>query len=99
MPSKDKDDLDRRIKAAREEFEDDYNPKPATNQYARGANIGYEFLAYVISGGLLGFAIDKLVGSAPWGILGGFIFGLIAGVYRADRRMKASVENNNKKPL
>ncbi|MEM6781765.1 MAG: AtpZ/AtpI family protein [Pseudomonadota bacterium] len=88
MPSENKDDLEDRIKAARDEFEEDYNPKPVENQHTRGANIGYEFLAYVISGGLVGYLVDHFAGTAPWGILGGFILGLIGGVYRADRRMK-----------
>lgn len=88
MPSEDKEDLEERIKAARDEFEDDYNPKPVENTHATGANIGYEFLAYVLSGGLLGYLCDRFLGTAPWGILIGFILGLIGGVYRADRRMK-----------
>jgi len=56
--------LDKELKAARQEFEEDYNPKPKKNYHSEGSSIGYEFLAYVVSGGLLGYGIDHFTGGA-----------------------------------
>lgn len=98
MPADPSDELEKRIKAAREEFDEDYNPKPSTNSLEiSGANVGYEFLAYVISGGLLGYLLDRFVGTAPWGILLGLIFGLVAGVFRANDRMKQKGQKSTEK--
>ncbi len=98
MPSDPNDDLESRIKAAREEFDDDYNPKPPKHlNDVGGANVGYEFLAYVISGGLVGYLLDRFVDIAPWGILLGLIFGLVGGVYRANDRMKQKTQKSTEK--
>lgn len=82
------DKLEEELKAARAEFEEDYNPKPKVSAESDGANVGYEFLAYVISGGLLGFGIDKFFDTLPWGMMGFIVFGFVAGVFRANKRMK-----------
>ncbi len=87
--------LQKDLKAARDEYEQDYNPKPIPNTHSEGASIGYEFLAYVISGGILGYALDYFLGWTPFGLMGGMIFGLIAGVFRANHR----TQNANKKPI
>lgn len=87
------DDFEERLKAARSEFEDDYNPKPKVQHHA-SANIGYEFLGYVISGGLAGFFADKYLGIAPWGIMGGIVLGFVGGVFRANARTKALQSQN-----
>ena len=44
--------------------------------------IGTEFAIVVAGGGLLGWVIDKLAGTEPWGILIGFGFGLVYGFTR-----------------
>lgn len=80
--------LDAELKSARKEFEDDYNPKPKENHSSKGANIGYEFLAYVISGGFLGYVIDYFVNSMPLFFLIGLVMGFVGGVYRANERQK-----------
>lgn len=88
MSDQDKiDKLEKELKAARAEFEEDYNPKPKENHGSEGANMGYEFLAYVISGGLLGFGIDKFFDTLPWGMMVFIVFGFVAGVIRANKRM------------
>jgi ATP synthase protein I len=89
--------LDKELKAARQEFEDDYNPKPKQNYHSEGASIGYEFLAYVVSGGLLGYGIDHFMGWAPFGLMVGMVFGLVGGVFRANHRTKQSHKKTVKK--
>lgn len=82
--------LDAELKAARAEFEEDYNPKPIANSHSQGSSIGYEFLAYVISGGLIGYFLDKYLGIAPFGFMTFIIGGFVAGVLRANARTKQS---------
>jgi len=82
-------DLEARLKAARQEFDEDYNPKPKTHNKVTSANIGYEFLGYVFSGGFVGFMADKYLGIAPWGIMAGMLLGFVGGVFRANARSKA----------
>lgn len=84
--------LQQDLKAARDEYEEDYNPTPVPNTHSEGASIGYEFLAYVISGGIFGYMIDYFTGWVPFGLMMGMIFGLIAGVFRANKRMKKAAK-------
>ncbi len=83
--------LDKALKAARQEFEEDYNPKPdpaiASSGGIDSSSVAYEFLAYVISGGILGYVIDLFSGFFPWSIMAGILLGLVAGVFRANYRM------------
>lgn len=84
--------LQKDLKTARAEYEEDYNPKPATDVKSEGASIGYEFLAYVVSGGILGYAIDYFAGTMPWGLMLCMILGLVGGVFRANSRMKKAAK-------
>jgi len=89
------DELEEELKAAREEFNEDYNPKPKESTGTEGANIGYEFLAYVISGGVLGYAIDKFLDTLPFGMMLFIVFGFVAGVYRANKRTQERYKNSD----
>lgn len=98
IPSHDDDDnalsdLEKRLSEAKKEFDEDYNPKPLENTHSEGASIGYEFLAYVISGGVLGYGFDYLVGTMPFGLMIFMVFGFVAGVYRANSRTKKMNED------
>ncbi len=87
--------LQAELKDAREEYEEDYNPKPAPDTHSEGASIGYEFLAYIISGGLLGYGLDYLTGWVPFGLMVGMILGMVGGVFRANHRTQQA---NKKRP-
>jgi ATP synthase protein I len=52
-----------------------------------GMRAGSEFLAYVIAGGLLGWAIDHFVGTMPWGMVVMILLGFGMGIYRANKRL------------
>lgn len=102
MPINSNDDpklqkLDAELKSARAEYEQDYNPQPKENHSSAGANIGYEFLAYVISGGVLGYGIDYFANSMPLFFMIGLVFGFVGGVYRANKRQKELNQKNQKK--
>lgn len=90
-------DLESRIEAARAEYEEDYNPKPKPKFQGGNDTAGYEFLASVFSGGLIGYLIDHFAGTLPWGMLIFLILGFWAGVMRANRRMKSNTKNDTQK--
>jgi ATP synthase protein I len=85
--------LEDRLKAARKEFDEDYNPPDISEkEMSDSSRVGYEFLAHVIAGGLIGYGIDKLFDTMPWGIMFMIIMGFVSGIYRANKVMK----KNNK---
>ena len=57
----------------------------------QGSNSGYSFLAIVIAAGLIGFAIDKFVGSQPWGMLGFLVIGIVYATYKAQLAMQSPI--------
>ena len=98
-PSNDDDKLDNleeRLAAAKKDFDEEYNPKPVEDTHSEGASIGYEFLAYVVSGGILGYGFDHFLGTVPFGLMIFMVFGFVAGVYRANHRTKQQQENSGK---
>ena len=44
-----------------------------------------EFMAGIIAGAGLGFAIDKVAGSSPWGLMILTVLGFLAGIYNVMR--------------
>lgn len=84
------DDLDKKLKEARADYADGKDEKVPESDAGTGSNIGYEFLAYVISGGIVGYVVDRFAGTLPWGLIIFIILGFVAGVYRANERMKNS---------
>lgn len=84
--------LEDELKAARKEFDEDYNPPIESEEMDDSSRVGYEFLAHVIAGGLLGYGFDKLFDTLPWGIMFMIIMGFVSGIYRANKVMK----KNNK---
>lgn len=67
------EDLEKRLKAARQGFDEDYNPKPDKKFQEKYNNDGYKYLAYIIAGFIFGFGIDKLFNISPIGIVIGVI--------------------------
>jgi ATP synthase protein I len=78
-------------------------PPPQDPFYAglsQAVRIGTELLAALIVGGGLGWAIDTyLLGSTPWGLVVGLMFGAAAGVrsaYRAAQQWQDSSDDSSK---
>jgi ATP synthase protein I len=58
---------------------------------AEGMRMATEFVAAIIVGGLIGWALDRWFGTTPWLFLGFFLLGCVAGVLnlmRAYERMR-----------
>ena len=77
-------------------------PHPQDPLYAglsQAVRIGTDLLAALIVGGGLGWAVDTyLLGSTPWGLVVGLIFGVAAGIrnaYRSAQRWQNSSSSSD----
>ena len=52
-----------------------------------GLRLGVELVAAVFVGTALGWALDKSLGTRPWGIVVGFLLGIVVGMYDVFRVM------------
>lgn len=75
--------LDQELKAARQEFEDDYNPKSKADEenVGLGARAGVELVGAVIGGALVGYGIDYYFETSPIFFLSFTVLGIITGFY------------------
>jgi len=60
-----------------------------------GANTGYSFIATVIAAGVIGYAIDKFFPTAPWGLLGFLIIGIVYATYKAQMAMQETSKSSS----
>jgi ATP synthase protein I len=74
------DALEARLKAAREREDQRNRPKVqgADANYRSGNRALASLLGGIIGGLVIGFAIDALAGSAPWGLLTGLFLGTVS---------------------
>jgi len=52
----------------------------ASSGLAQAFRLSSEFVAGVVAGGIVGFLVDKLFGSSPWGLIVFLLLGFAAGV-------------------
>ncbi|MCB1591639.1 MAG: AtpZ/AtpI family protein [Alphaproteobacteria bacterium] len=98
----DKDDFAKRLQAARTEFQKMEEqtgraaPSDKTDEGAiRSGRAGSELLGSIFAGALLGFLIDKVLPTAPWGLIGMMVLGMVSGVLRANAAMQKNNKNNS----
>ena len=60
----------------------------ATEGERRGARAGSEFLASILGGAIIGYGIDWLFLTKPWGMILFMILGFVSGTYRANATMQ-----------
>ena len=92
------DELDARIRAAREREAEKTSDGPGRRAASSGIGLGMrlsiEFVAGVAVGVGLGYVLDRLIGTTPWLMVLFLLLGGAAGVmnaYRAARGMDATV--------
>ena len=74
--------LESELKAARQEFEDDYNPESKVDENMnQGARAGVELVGAIIGGALLGYGIDYVFETRPIFFLIFILLGSITGFY------------------
>jgi F0F1-type ATP synthase assembly protein I len=59
--------------------------------WVRHSGVGLELAGATAGLALLGYWIDGRFGTAPWGILGGVVIGLVGGLYNLVRESLAAV--------
>lgn len=86
------DDFDARLRAARRRHGLDHARDEEADAVGRGLGLGMriavEIVAALIVGGVLGFLLDRWLGSSPWLLLLGLLLGAgaaVLNVYRAVR--------------
>ena len=60
-------------------------PPSASSGYAVAARLASEFVAAVIVGAALGWGLDKVAGTSPWGLISLLLLGFAAGVVNVIR--------------
>ncbi|TVR44433.1 MAG: AtpZ/AtpI family protein [Planctomycetota bacterium] len=60
----------------------DSRPAHATNGHWQGLHVGYVLAASVMIGLGIGYGIDVWLDSLPWGMVGGALFFIAAGLYQ-----------------
>ena len=74
--------LENDLKAARTEFDKDYNPKAVENKGMNdGARAGVELVGSLLGGGLLGYGLDYVFQTSPIFFFIFLILGVITGFY------------------
>jgi ATP synthase protein I len=60
--------------------------EPATGDWYKLAGLGFEFIAAVAVGIGIGYLLDRWLGIAPWGLIGGVALGFTLGLRGLIRR-------------
>ena len=99
------DDIDQRLKAARETAP---KPRQSNAMSQRQTGVAYrvmvDMIAGLLLGGFLGYWLDRWLGWAPYALVAGLILGFIGGVnnaWRAIREYSAAAakgEENRRQP-
>lgn len=65
---------------AREEQASEARAEESRKGYAQAMKLSSEFISAIIVGALLGYLLDRFVGTAPWGLIILLLLGFCAGV-------------------
>jgi ATP synthase protein I len=57
------------------------------------SSVGLALVVAVVLGTALGYAVDRWLGTNPWGFLGGFVLGVVAGIRSLFRTVAAVDEH------
>lgn len=89
--------LDRLSRELDEEIEEraaaERQPAASGTDYAYAFRLASEFVAGILVGVGIGWGLDRLAGTSPWGLIGFLLLGFVAGVVNVVRsagRMSAS---------
>ncbi len=78
--------LSRAIDAEKREHAEAEEPKRAGNtDFAYAFRLASEFVAGILVGIALGWGLDRLAGTSPWGLIGFLLLGFVAGVFNVVR--------------
>ena len=75
----------KRKQEAEELREEETKSQARSSNIARGFQLSTEFVAGIIVGGFIGWAIDRFAGSTPWGLIVCLLLGFAAGTLNVMR--------------
>ena len=88
------DELDAQLKKARGTVEKPREPAAVSHrQTAVAYRVLVDMIAGLLVGGFLGYWLDRWLGWAPYGLIGGLIVGFAAGVNNAWRAIRVFSED------
>lgn len=94
------DDLNDRIAKAQAELDAQARPKHDVD--GQGMGLGFrmaaDFVAAIIVGAVLGFGIDWLLKTTPWGLIVCLMLGFTTGVWNVVRTANAASKKANSPP-
>lgn len=70
----------------------------APMEWGRGLQVGVEVIAGVAGGSLLGWALDRWLGTGPFLMIGGFMLGAAAGMLNAIRGLRRWMNEGDDQP-
>jgi len=92
--------LSRELEAERQErAAAERNLRRGGTDYGQAFRLASEFVAGVLVGAALGWGLDKVAGTSPWGLIGLLLLGFCAGVFnvvRAANNMSARAAKDSK---
>jgi ATP synthase protein I len=77
-----------------------HRSQPAANAsgYARGFALSSHLVAGVLVGAAIGWALDRLLGISPWGLIVFLLLGFVAGVVNVVRAAGVAPESHSGRP-
>lgn len=81
------DALDKKLDGHRPEDEDEVAKKSGRSDYALAVRVSSDFIAAIFVGAALGWGLDKLAGTAPFGLVILLLLGFAAGVLNVMRTL------------
>ena len=80
------DRLSRDLEVERQERAAAERPRPSGGKsYGMAFRLASEFVAGVLVGAFLGWGLDRLAGTSPWGLIGFLLLGFCAGILNVVR--------------
>jgi ATP synthase protein I len=83
-------DFDARLKRLKEQNapEGGQGAERPTSGYGMAFTIATDLVGGLIGGALIGWLLDRWLGSAPWGMIGFFFLGAVAGMWNVYRTVR-----------
>ena len=89
------DALEQRLEAAREREEERNRPKVqgVDANYRSGNRVLADLIGGILGGSVIGWAVDALAGTTPWGLLVGLFLGIIVAFRNIIRAANTKAED------
>jgi ATP synthase protein I len=96
------EDLDQRLEQARAGYEAEHTPKEShirsNKEMVLGIRAFMEMIGVLLGSGLMGWALDSFLGTAPKFLIGMFVLGILAAffnLYKLSKNLGTAIGSNN----